>query len=423
MPPEILRALSELMRNPKTALFGNVLSRLQLVIDNNFEALAAVRSDGCLIYNPQHAWAATLTNGQLKHVLIHEASHILFKHLHRITPEMAANQSQMRAFNIAADMALEHLIASVSPDYLPEHHRGLEQFVPKADWGQTMEQLVSLINQNHPEFSKQPMDLNQLSPAGRKAIQDAIDKSLGKAAGNAQKQQGGGADDGTAGKSNGQSLLLSRILAQYINIDEAVLRPLKQHFNITFGTESDKDVDGLLSQRRLLRREFMGMPMLGRTQGSKAVTHRDKEQWHNNVTLLIDVSGSVEMSSVQAALRFIQRLTAQHDVFPIRVLTFNNTLQQEFLMLDSTSIESVASAIRIGGGTEITGALQAANITSKLTVVFTDMQDRPVKIEDYNTGTKVVFVAYDYRESAAANFGEFTAGSWVDGNPMVDLFR
>ena len=420
MPPEIIKALSELMRNPKTALFGNVLSRLQLVVDITYEALAAVRSDGCLIYNPNHEWAKTITPAQLKHVMLHEASHILLKHLHRITPEMSANPNMMRCFNIAADMALEHLLTSVSKDYLPEHHAGLEQFVPKQDWNQPMEKLVALINQNHPEFSKMPMDLSQLSPAGKKAVQDAVNKSMGKAT--SQAKGAGNAPGSGAGKGNTHSALLSRILAQYINIDEAILKPLKKHFQITFGEEGKKGVSGLLTQRKMLRREFMGMPMLGRNTGAKATQIKNKEQWHNSVTLLIDVSGSVAMASVQACLRFIQRLTAQHDVFPIRVLTFNSNLKQEFEILDSTSIESVATAIKIGGGTNILRALTDAQSTSKLTIVFTDMECSPVTKENFNTGTKVVFVAYDYYQPNP-NYDHWTAGEWVDGNPMVDLFK
>jgi predicted metal-dependent peptidase len=415
MPPEIMKALSELMRNPKTALFGNVLSRLQLVVDNSYEALAAVRSDGCLIYNPSHDWAQGLTNGKLKHVLLHEASHILLKHFHRISPEMAANPNQMKAFNIAADMALEHLLTSVSTDYIKAHHDGLEQFVPKNQWNRTMEQLMGMVNQNHPEFQNMPMDLNQLTAEGRKALKNAIDKSMGKAA---SQMNGAGAQ---AGKGNTHSALLSRVMAQYINIGDTVLRPLKKHFQVVFGEEGSKGVAGLLSQRKLLRREFMGMPMIGRNTGAKATVIANKEQWHNNVTLLIDVSGSVAMDSVQACLRFIQRLSAQHDVFPMRVLTFNSNLKQEFEVIDSTSIESVATAIKIGGGTNITRALVDAQSTSKLTLVFTDMEDRPVTKEDYNTGGKVIFVAYDYYRND--HFDQFTAGEWVDGNPMVELFK
>ena len=418
MPPELTRAIAGLMRNSKTALFGNVLSRLQIVVDNSFEALAAVRSDGCLIYNPSHAWATSITPKQLQHVMLHEASHILLKHLHRITPEMSANANSMRAFNIAADMALEHLLTSVSSDYLPAHHANLEQFVPKHAWGQTMEQLVSQINQNHPQFSQQPMDLNQLTAQGRKAIQDAVNKSIGKAASQAGQGQAASAMPGV---DSNHSALLSRVLAQYINLSDAVLKPLRKHFQITFGGEAIKGVAGLLTQRKMLRREFMGLPMLGRNKGARATDLQSTEHWHNSVTLLMDVSGSVHPESIQACLRFIQRLTTQFDVFPIRVLTFNSDLKQEFEILDSTSIESVASAIKIGGGTNIARALQNANINTKLTIVFTDMEDNPVRIDDYNTGTKVVFVAYDYRKSS--NFHEFTAGEWVDGNPMVDLFK
>ena len=421
MPPELMKAISDLMRNRKTALFGNVLSRLKLVIDVNYEALAAVRSDGCLIYNPQHAWAQNITAGRLKHVLLHEASHILLKHLHRITTKMAKNPNQMKAFNIAADMALEHLLTSVSTDFIPEHHQGLEQFLPKNQWGQPMEKLLGLINQNHPEFQNMPSDIEQLSAAGKKAIQDAVSKSLGKAAGQNTGSGSGAGNSPQAGKSNQTSALLTRVLAQYMNIDNQILAPLKKHFQVTFGDEAKNGVAALLTQRNMLRREFMGLPMLGRNSGAKAVIPKHTEKWHNSVTLLIDVSGSVQSESVQACLRFVQRLTSQFNVFPIRALTFNSSLQQEFEILDSTSVEDVAANIKIGGGTNIRRALVDANVTSKLTLVFTDMMDSAVTISDFNTGTKVVFVAYDDRKTD--DFTAFTAGEWVDGDPMVDLFR
>ena len=417
MPPELLKALSELMRNPKTSLFGNVLSRLQVVIDHTFEALAAVRSDGCLVYNPSHKSAQGITNAVLKHTMLHEASHILLKHLHRITPEMAADPTKMRIFNIAADMALEHLLASISTDYLPEHHALLESILPKRDWNKPMEQLVNLIDPNHPEVQQASMDLNQLSPQGKKALQDAISKSMGKATSQANKQAGAGSGAGTG---NTHSALMNRILAYYMNVPDLVLKPLKKHFQVAFGEESQKGVEGLLSQRRLLRRQFAGLPMLGRNKGARAVEQTNKEQWHNNVTLLMDVSGSVSSVSLQACLRFVQRLTAQYDVFPIRVLTFNSSLKQEFEIIDSTSIESVASAIKIGGGTDIINAINQADIKSKLTLVFTDMDATPVTPDVVTTKSKLVFVAYDYYRS---NFADFTAGETIDGNPMVDLFR
>ena len=417
MPPELLKALSELMRNPKTSLFGNVLSRLQVVIDHTFEALAAVRSDGCLVYNPSHKSAQGITNAVLKHTMLHEASHILLKHLHRITPEMAADPTKMRIFNIAADMALEHLLASISTDYLPEHHALLESILPKHDWNKPMEQLVNLIDPNHPEVQQASMDLNQLSPQGKKALQDAISKSMGKATSQANKQAGAGSGAGTG---NTHSALMNRILAYYMNVPDLVLKPLKKHFQVAFGEESQKGVEGLLSQRRLLRRQFAGLPMLGRNKGARAVEQTNKEQWHNNVTLLMDVSGSVSSVSLQACLRFVQRLTAQYDVFPIRVLTFNSSLKQEFEIIDSTSIESVASAIKIGGGTDIINAINQADIKSKLTLVFTDMDATPVTPDVVTTKSKLVFVAYDYYRS---NFADFTAGETIDGNPMVDLFR
>ncbi|MDC0644053.1 VWA-like domain-containing protein [Crocinitomicaceae bacterium] len=419
MPPELLKALSELMRNPKTSLFGNVLSRLQVVIDHTFEAIAAVRSDGCLVYNPSHQSAQGITNAVLKHVMLHEASHILLKHLHRITPEMAADPTKMRIFNIAADMALEHLLASVSTDYLPEHHALLESILPKRDWNKPMEQLVNLIDPNHPQVQQASMDLNQLSSQGKKALQDAINKSIGKAAAQASKGAGKSATNG-AGTGNNHSALLNRVMASYMNVPDLILKPLKRHFQVAFGEESQKGVEGLLSQRNLLRRQFAGLPMLGRNKGARAVEQTNKEQWHSNVTLLMDVSGSVNSASLQACLRFVQRLTAQHDVFPIRVLTFNSNLKQEFEIIDSTSIESVASAIKIGGGTNIINAINQADIKSKLTLVFTDMDARPVTPEDITTKAKIVFVAYDYYRN---NFADFTAGETVDGNPMVDLFR
>lgn len=420
MHPQLTRNLITLMRNPKTALFGNVLSRLQTVIDPSFEAAAAVRSDGTLIYNPDHEWAIKATDKQVQHILLHEASHILLRHLNRITKEEAADPYKARLFNIAADMALEHLLADISQNPIPEHHAVLEQFMPKSEWGKSMEQIIAIIDTpvNRQAIMGTSLDISKLTSQGAKAIKDAVSKSIGKQAGQMGSGQGSGVGSDTA-----HSALLLRIMEQHIAISDKLLKPLKHYFQVIYGSKDDGKTEAMLSQRVLLRRNFNGLPLLGRNHGAQATINKSKEEWHNDLTILMDVSGSIIRDDLTAALAFIQRLCTQHDVFPIRVLTFNHDLKQEFEIQDPTTLDSVSTQIKIGGGTNIANALNQADIKSRLTLVFTDMCDTPVTPFEYTppANNKLLFLAYDYTDSS--RFREFTSGDWLDVRALVSKFK
>lgn len=403
----------QMIDTPRTFYFGAIASKLPLKPDLAVDSFA-VSPDGELLFNPDYVNKPHDSPWRLFRDICHEVGHIALEHFARRTL-LGTNKEDYREFNIAADCAIEALLDADFPDALgdPEHHAGLESYIPKPDWGKhsTEEMFHTLVAGKPNNQGKTPPPqmnpLPDLSAQGKQTLHDAImdakqqandkvkDQLIDDAATNTKNdKQGHG--QGTSSACN--ALLDPSIKSRQFTSLDAVKRLFKQ----SYGRGESKD-DSTFNQRHLLRRDFLGSPLIGRHQRLDCEKEGGVEQWHNDLDIYIDVSGSMPISAIRASLQFISTLAQKYGVTPVRVYTYNTQIQEEFIITASTHIQSMA--IRTGGGTNIRHSINQRPPKGKLALVLTDMEDQPIESNHWNhPDTELAWLIHQNYDTNHDNF-------------------
>lgn len=401
-----------------TTYFGCILSHLNLKLDPSISCDCMITCDGDLVFNPTIESVQKQDIERTLRDLLHEAGHIALEHFAR-KEALKVEGANHEKFNIAADCAVESFLDADFPTLKgdPKHHSRLEQHIPRAQWGlHSTEQLYSTIKQPDPKPSQDKSQENHiptLSAEGKQQLKNALQQAAQQAketiieaaekeaATNTngrgyrpQPQQGKG-DNGIGASSKTVQLL--RLEDDIKNLTS--LNSLSRLFTKTFGRGESKD-DSVFNQRNMLRRQFMGSPLLGRHQRTEAESEGEIEQWHNDVTILCDISGSMSTQAIINAFKWVLKLAVDYGVAPVTVHTYNNNLVESYTIDQTTNLSSLN--IRTGGGTNINNVLDRVKPNSALVLVLTDMEDSPVKQWDYKG--KLVWLIHDNSHTSHDNF-------------------
>ena len=408
----VIRAMID---TPRTFYFGAIASRLPLVANPAIDSFA-VSPDGELLFNPDYVMKPHDAAHRLFRDISHEVGHVALEHFVRreiLGIDAAKEPHKAKMFNIAADCAIEGLLDIDFPDALgdPEHHKGLEQYIPKDEWTlHSTEGMYNTIMANHPDDgSNQGQGANgvqnipELTEQGKQRlhasmqaaqkeskeqiIQNLIDQAATNTPYSAGQRQGN--------VSATNSLLGVDVQGQVFTSFDA----LKRLFHKSYGRGADKD-DSTFNQRNMLRRDFEGLPLMGRHQRTENEKSGEIQEWHNDIDIYVDVSGSMDKSSIRSSLNFINTLAKKYGVTPLRTYTYNGDLVDEFVITASTNIDTLQ--IRTGGGTDINRVVRRRKPTGKVALILTDMEDNPIKQDEWeksNPNTQLVWLIHANRNT------------------------
>lgn len=415
----IIHCIDLLISRVSTCYYGCILSRLTLREATHIPEFA-VSPDGELLYNP------TIDSIQHKDVnrtlrdLLHEAGHIALEHFAR-KEMMSVKGENHKAFNIAADCAIEAFLDRDFPLLPgdPKHHEGLKQSIPRDVWdSQSTEQMYAGIASTNPEDKDTP-EANHipiLSRQGKQAIQGAMHQAAAEAKDKiieaAEKEAATNTNRDSNGKKAGTStkaeelLGLSSDLANISSMDSLI-----RLFKKTYGRGEASD-DSVFNQRAILRREFEGMALMGRHQRSEVEQFGEVEEWHNDVVIYCDVSGSMDKQSIVNAFKLILKFAVKYGVAPVTVHTYNQRHVDTFIIDASTNLDKLQ--IRTGGGTNINRVIGDVPPKNKLVFILTDMADSP--ITQWTHDGELVWLIHDNYDT---NHGNFTLGQKIYINDII----
>lgn len=385
---EVRAAIDMLTKELSTAYFGCLLSKLKVNVDHSMGAEFSVSPDGALNVNPNAPCFYMDNKSRLCRDLIHEAGHIAFEHFER-KKELGVSNGNHNNFNIAADCAIEHVLDESYPWLKgdPKHHEALDQSIPRSLWGtedaEGLYQTIMTTDTDEPDADDAASHIPELSPLGESVIRQAKEEAMAEFV--EQAKESSPKNTERQPKGDGRSEVPQAVkdalrLDNKLDFPKTSLDVIKKEFVKSYGRGDEID-EGTFNQSRLIRREYLGLAMMGRKQPVTPDTEGDIKGWHNDLTLYADVSGSMSISSVKASFMFAYRLAKEFGVFPIHVITYNTSVCQTFEILPSTNIQDLN--IYTGGSTNVNRVLENCPPKSKLTLILTDMQDSAVKTWDY----------------------------------------
>lgn len=394
--------INELANMPETCYYGNILKGLSLVESPSLGCEFAVSPEGELKYNPSTPSLLHRETTRTYRDLLHEASHIALEHFAR-KEFMGVTGVNHTYFNIAADCTAEHLLDQDFPQWAgdPKHHAGLEQYVPRSDWGvYSTEELYIRIKQPddaNDTSNPDPDHLPSLTPEARSDMNNVINSAKTDAEVTIIDALIDNAAINTKNKTKGRTDIaipasqLEAIRSKHKINNLSSLDALQRLFTKTYGKSGEKEDASTFSQNNLLRRTFLGNPLIGRKQALEVEEDGQEIKWHNDLVAYVDVSGSMSRTSIINAFHLLVKLAKEYEVEPIKVHTYNGDIVETFYIDSLTDMSTLK--FRIGGGTNINRSIRSCPPDNKLVFILTDMQDDPITHWPYEG--KLIWLVHD----------------------------
>ena len=413
----ILSCIDTLISRVSTCYYGCILSRLVIKEVNHVHEFA-VSPHGELLFNPSIESIQKQDVNRTLRDLLHEAGHIALEHFAR-KEALKVEGKNHDAFNVAADCAIEAIMDKDFPLLPgdPKHHSNLEQHIPRAAWdnASTEQMYGRLYTPNAKGDNPNPNHLPTLSRQGKQALQSAMhqaaqeakDKMIEHAEKEAATNTNRGCQKGRGTSSKTEELL--GLSSDLTNITS--LNTLSRLFKKTYGRGEASD-DSVFNQRHVLRREFNGMALMGRHQRSAIEQYGEVEEWHNDVGIYCDVSGSMDRGAIINAFKLILKFAVEYGVAPVTVHTYNGSPVESFVIDKNTNLNSLS--IRTGGGTNINNVINQIPPKNKLVFILTDMEDRPITQWDYDG--ELVWLIHD---NSHTNHDNFKLGQKIYINDII----
>lgn len=400
--------IKQMISSINTNYYGCILSRLDIKETDKVSEFA-VSPDGDLLINPTIDSIKNKDQKRTVRDLLHEASHIALEHFAR-KEYLKVGQGNYENFNIAADCAIEAMLDREFPylDGDPKHHDGLKQAIDRSKWdtSSTEELYISIRGTEDRDKPDSENHIPQLSDAGKQKLASALQQAKNEAVEAVVEHMESkvGKNTNRSKGSNGRSDIPDTV-QDLLNLDNQELPEnsftlLSKLFHKSFGRGEDKD-DSVFNQRNLLRRQFMGNALMGRQQRTESSHEGEIEQWHNDVVIYADVSGSMSTEAVKNGFRLVMKLAKDYGVTPVTVHTYNTGLVETHVIDETTDLGQLR--ISTGGGTNINRVFQQQPPSeNKLVFVLTDMADAPVTSWKYQG--KLCWLIHDNYNTEHSNF-------------------